>query len=449
MMIKTKLVVEDIPRSTWRLRCYQSNEDESQVFIKKSQRVRSPYHFIWLLIRHGWQEQVWSVAVAIVYYLSILLRIPLFHGLLAGGGAGLSFNQAVLLLVASCVAEGLVCSFCVTFSVRCQTRAQLLVQTAVFQKVTCLSAAGVAANPSGFVSTLLIADAWVVTFFQSFFANAGIGLLCIPVVLSTLAHEMGFEPACACLAWLVAVALACTVIEPLLYKRCRALYRFRDERLKKFTDFLLSIRPIKMSALEGVFQDSLLHLRLKEINQAYHVNILEMLLETLFSASSTLMIIIAFGTVAFTNPDATFSPAVVFSCVYMLTIMDNLATGAPHVLRLKSSVFRSCRRLISFFKEEEYSRVEDQYRRSPNVTVGEVTLKDCSFAWAKRDEKVENPALDGISLLIDQGSLVGIVGPVGSGKSSLLSAIVGDMNISAALSLSTAQLVLCLKCHKF
>ncbi|XP_049528851.1 ABC transporter C family member 3-like [Dermacentor silvarum] len=392
-----------------------------------AQGVRSPYHFIWLLIRHGWQEQVWSIAVAIVYYLSILLRIPLFQGLLAGGGAGLSFNQAVLLLAASCVAEGLVCSFCVNLSVRCQTRAQLLLQTALFKKVTCLSASGIAANPSGFVSTLLIADAWLVSLYTSFLANAGVGLLCIPVVLSTLAHEMGYEPACACLVWIAAVALACTVIVPLLYNSCRVLYRFRDERLKKFTDFLLSIRPIKMSALEGVFQDSLLHLRVKEINQAYRVNILEILLETLFSASSTLMIIIAFGTVSFTKPDATFSPAVMFSCVYMLTIMDTLATGAPHVLRLKSSLFRSCRRLISFFKEEEYSRVEDENRHSPNVTVGEVTLKDCSFAWAKRDEKVENPALDAISLLVERGSLVGIVGPVGSGKSSLLSAIVGDM----------------------
>ncbi|KAH6928341.1 hypothetical protein HPB50_014588 [Hyalomma asiaticum] len=49
------------------------------------------------------------------------------------------------------------------------------------------------------------------------------------------------------------------------------------------------------------------------------------------------MIIIAFGTLAFVNPDAVFSPAVMFSCVYMLTIMDTMSTGAPHTLRLKSS----------------------------------------------------------------------------------------------------------------
>ncbi|KAH7947571.1 hypothetical protein HPB52_013575 [Rhipicephalus sanguineus] len=166
------------------------------------------------------------------------------------------------------------------------------------------------------------------------------------------------------------------------------LYKFRDERLKKFTDFLLSIRPIKMSALEGVFRKSLLHLRQKEIDQAYRVNILDVLIETLFSASSTM-------------------------------------------------AFRSCRRLISFFKEEEYSKEEAENRRAPNFPVGEVTLKDCSFAWCKRDQKVDSPGLDGVNLLVESGSLVGVVGTVGSGKSSLLSAIVGDMrHLSGSVSLN-------------
>ncbi|KAH6920834.1 hypothetical protein HPB50_028178 [Hyalomma asiaticum] len=254
------------------------------------QHVCSPYRFIWLVIRHGWQEHVWSGAVAIMYYVSILLRIPLFRGLLAGGDSAMPFNKAMLLLVASCAAEGLVCSFAVSLSVRSQIRAQLLLETAIFKKVTCLSAAGVAANPPGFVSSLLAADAWVVALFLSFLANACIGILCIPVVLAALAQEVGYEPACACLAWILAVfAVSCTIIEPLLYKSCRILYKFRDQRLKKFTDFLLSIRPIKMSALEGVFQKSLLQLRENEINQAFRVNIFEMLLETLFGASSTMV----------------------------------------------------------------------------------------------------------------------------------------------------------------
>ncbi|KAH7947630.1 hypothetical protein HPB52_014805 [Rhipicephalus sanguineus] len=72
-----------------------------------------------------------------------------------------------------------------------------------------------------------------------------------------------------------------------------------------------------------------------------------------------------------------------------------------------------------------------------NSAVGEVTLKDCSFAWCKRDQKVDSPGLDGVNLLVESGSLVGVVGTVGSGKSSLLSAIVGDMrHLSGSVSLN-------------
>ncbi|KAH9381939.1 hypothetical protein HPB48_009286 [Haemaphysalis longicornis] len=44
-----------------------------------------------------------------------------------------------------------------------------------------------------------------------------------------------------------------------------------------------------MSALEDVFQKSLMELRRTEIKQAYCVNILDSLIETLFSASSSMV----------------------------------------------------------------------------------------------------------------------------------------------------------------
>lgn len=52
-------------------------------------------------------------------------------------------------------------------------------------------------------------------------------------------------------------------------------------------------------------------------------------------------------------------------------------------------------------------------------------IKKGSFTWGDIDEK---PILHNINVRIKTGNLVAIVGPVGCGKSSLLSAFLGEMN---------------------
>jgi ATP-binding cassette subfamily C (CFTR/MRP) protein 1 len=51
-------------------------------------------------------------------------------------------------------------------------------------------------------------------------------------------------------------------------------------------------------------------------------------------------------------------------------------------------------------------------------------LSKCSFAWGT---ETDTPILRSISWKVNEGALVAVVGTVGSGKSSLLSAILGEM----------------------
>ncbi|CAG7727265.1 unnamed protein product, partial [Allacma fusca] len=53
-----------------------------------------------------------------------------------------------------------------------------------------------------------------------------------------------------------------------------------------------------------------------------------------------------------------------------------------------------------------------------------VSLEGGNFTW---DETRDIPTLRNINLRVKKGSLVAVVGTVGSGKSSLLSAILGEM----------------------
>ncbi|PNG62095.1 Canalicular multispecific organic anion transporter 2, partial [Tetrabaena socialis] len=55
---------------------------------------------------------------------------------------------------------------------------------------------------------------------------------------------------------------------------------------------------------------------------------------------------------------------------------------------------------------------------------GHVIVRDGTMSW---DAKAERPTLEGISLTATPGSLTMVVGGVGSGKSSLMSALIGHI----------------------
>ena len=54
-------------------------------------------------------------------------------------------------------------------------------------------------------------------------------------------------------------------------------------------------------------------------------------------------------------------------------------------------------------------------------------IKDGEFRW---DTESAQPALEGIDVRLGSGELVAVLGRVGSGKTSLLSAIAGEMHKS-------------------
>ncbi|KAH7669985.1 multi drug resistance-associated protein, partial [Aphelenchoides avenae] len=65
------------------------------------------------------------------------------------------------------------------------------------------------------------------------------------------------------------------------------------------------------------------------------------------------------------------------------------------------------------------------------------SLKDCDFSWDSKFAVPPTRHLRGITLSVGRGELIGVVGRVGNGKSSLLSAIVGEMErLSGACTLN-------------
>lgn len=60
-----------------------------------------------------------------------------------------------------------------------------------------------------------------------------------------------------------------------------------------------------------------------------------------------------------------------------------------------------------------------------DISANPIVIENGHFTWGDQDA---DPVLKNLNLHIPRGSLVAIVGAVGSGKSSLLSALLGEMN---------------------
>ncbi|KAK8767593.1 hypothetical protein V5799_005616 [Amblyomma americanum] len=204
----------------------------------------------------------------------------------------------------------------------------------------------------------------------------------------------------------------------------------RDERLKATTDLLSSIRVVKMYAWEDALQERVLLFRNAEIKWLFRVNLIDAILDSIYSSTSSVLTIILFFTLPLLEPDVILTPALSFSCVSLLSITDLTMSSCGQALRNISQGTLSLKRIADFCTAEEHHPKRDISNATIPEKKGSVTMTKCSFSWPLPvDGKAEEQLVD-ISLDVEPGSLIGVVGFVGSGKSSLLAAILGDMQLN-------------------
>uniref|UniRef100_A0A6B0VEZ8 Putative abctransporter n=1 Tax=Ixodes ricinus TaxID=34613 RepID=A0A6B0VEZ8_IXORI len=252
------------------------------------------------------------------------------------------------------------------------------------------------------------------------------GILCMPVLLWQLSTRVGTVPTLWCAAWFVLVFLlpfpASRLQKALWIRNVRA----RDERLKRMGDLLSSIRLVKMYAWEKPHRERVEEARREEMTAMFFINLLDGIIDSLYSAISSVLIIIVFGTLSIVDPTRTLTPGMSFTCVYILSVTDIINTGAALFLRNRSQVSLGLRRIVDFCTEEEQDERPVVRKDHPNR--GTVAMTNCSFAWISKGDGTASAVLKDVSLIVEPGSLVGVVGFVGTGKSSLMAAILGDMH---------------------
>lgn len=196
----------------------------------------------------------------------------------------------------------------------------------------------------------------------------------------------------------------------------------KDSRIKLMNEILPGIKVLKLYAWEIPFMKRVNDVREGEIKILQYLAKLWALTNFTFACSPFLVTVVVFTLYTVLDPvNHVLDASKIFVSMSLFGLMRLPLTIFPWALTETIKLFVSLKRINKFLNAEEMDpdAISHELKDESNM----VELKDATLAWGEKTQ------LHNIDLNIKKGSLTAIVGQVGSGKSSLLQAILGEMDL--------------------
>ncbi|KAF0026375.1 ATP-binding cassette sub-family C member 4 isoform X1 [Scophthalmus maximus] len=209
-----------------------------------------------------------------------------------------------------------------------------------------------------------------------------------------------------------------------LFSRLRAETAvLTDERIRTMNEVISGIRVIKMYGWEKPFVGLVDEVRRMEISKIMKSSYLRGLNMASFFVASKIIIFITVCVYVLTGN--TLSSSRVFMAVSLYgAVRLTITLFFPFAIEKVSESLVSIRRIQNFLLLEE---VLPQHLGHPVAEKKDcmVKIQDLICYW---DKMIEAPTLQNVSFTVKPEQLLAVIGPVGAGKSSLLSAILGELS---------------------
>ncbi|XVE90824.1 hypothetical protein DITRI_Ditri20bG0107100 [Diplodiscus trichospermus] len=195
----------------------------------------------------------------------------------------------------------------------------------------------------------------------------------------------------------------------------------KDNRMKATSEVLRNMKTIKLQAWDSQFLHKLESLRDVEYKWLWKSIRLGAISTFFFWGSPTFISVVTF--VACTLMGIQLTAGRVLSALATFRMLQDPIFSLPDLLSVIAQGKVSADRIASYLQEEEIEQDAIEYVPK-DQTEFEVEIDNGKFSW---DPESSNPTLDGVQLKVKRGMKVAICGTVGSGKSSLLSCILGEI----------------------
>ncbi|KAF9932405.1 hypothetical protein FBU30_008257 [Linnemannia zychae] len=280
------------------------------------------------------------------------------------------------------------------------------------------------------------------------------------------------------LGWSLVAGLGVfAVLVPIQAKMASVMNGFQDEKLKwmdsrlrLMTEVLTNIKIVKLYNWEFPFRQKIDTLRQKELKYLKGIAIVDSMLAIVFNSVTLLMALVTFSVYAYIGgPDMSpgkLNSETIFVSITLFGIMNRPLGLVAHMFSKTIAVNVAMKRIQKFLLMEEIDasvvKRYSQHLKSERDEdpVYSVIIEQGTFSWEKQDaisstapftEQHDSPllgerqpllsaarsqpqststikaTLTNINLRVIEGNLTAFVGRIGQGKSSLISAIMGEM----------------------
>ncbi|CAL5201249.1 unnamed protein product [Lathyrus oleraceus] len=192
-----------------------------------------------------------------------------------------------------------------------------------------------------------------------------------------------------------------------------------DKRVGLMNEILSAMDTVKCYAWETSFQSRIQSIRHEELSWFRKAQLLYALNSFILNSIPVLVTVTSFG--MFTLLGGELTPARAFTSLSLFSVLRFPLNMLPNLLSQVANANVSLQRL-----EELFSAEERDLKQNPPIVPGlpAISIKNGHFSW---DPKADKATLSNINVEIPVGSLVAIIGGTGEGKTSLISAMLGEI----------------------
>ncbi|XP_031737700.1 ABC transporter C family member 13 isoform X2 [Cucumis sativus] len=401
-----------------------------------SRNCLNPSFFWAICCAYGWSYVSLGLLKVLndcINFVGPMLLNRLIHYLQQGSGTSDGYVLAISLGLTSIFKSFLDTQYTFHLS-KLKLKLRSSVMTVIYQKCLSISIAERSQFSSGEIQTFMSVDTdRTVNLCNSFHDMWSLPLQ-IGVALYLLYTQVKF-------AFLSGIAITILLIpvnkwiSELIARATEEMMKQKDERIRRTGEILTHIHTLKTHGWEVLFCDWLKKTRSQEVSYLSTRKYLDAWCVFFWATTPTLFSLFTFG--LFTLMGYQLDAATVFTCLALFNTLISPLNSFPWVINGMIDAVISLRRLTRFLSCIENKIDPDRENISPSLTINNdqevsdtaVFMSSACCSWSSSKEVEPNILLNNLTLEIYKGSFVAVIGEVGSGKTSLLSAILGEMQL--------------------